>query len=130
MCIKNARESPYSAIGFEKNMSMKLSSSKHFLHCYLNITCLGFDQKSKKYRNMHLISSFISKLLKNQENEYEIFYHIKHEITYNHVKYINISTFFRKSNRGLENSFSWYDFTFLELKIHTVVISSQYLFGF
>ena len=35
------------------------------------------------------------------------------------------------SNRDLENCYSWYDFTFLELKIHTVaVISSQYLFGF
>lgn len=58
LCViikKNARESLYSAMGFEKKMSMETSSSegfaRHFILCYLNTAtaCLGFDQKSKKY---------------------------------------------------------------------------------
>ena len=56
---KNARESLYSAIGFEKKMSMETSSSKrfarHFILCYLNTNCLGFDQKSKKYAYTYII---------------------------------------------------------------------------
>ena len=73
----------------KKKMSMETSCSKrfarHFILGYLNTTCLRFDQKSKKYA---YILSFISKLFKNQENKYEIFHHINHAITYNHVKYV------------------------------------------
>ena len=56
-----------------KKRSMETLSSKwfarHFILCYVNTAYLGFDQKSK---NMHIISSLISKLFKNDT------------ITYNH----------------------------------------------